>query len=122
MGTVHRLIELKGRRGALEVAAGDRERRAIEAAAIYMGDEQSEIAFLFSGWAHACLPHRKIADDAVWRVETEHVTLAGGTRSTPFARRRARVGRGAVWVEGTAYYALPAKRGDTDQLSACGAW
>ena len=75
MGTVHRLIELKGRRGALEVAAGDRERRAIEAAAIYMGDEQSEIAFLFSGWAHACLPHRKIADDAVWRVETEHVTL-----------------------------------------------
>jgi hypothetical protein len=75
MGTIHSLIEAKGKRGALEVAAGDRERRAIEAAATYMGEEQSEIAFLFSGWAHAALPHRRIPDDALWRVETEHVTL-----------------------------------------------
>ncbi len=75
MATIHRLIEEKGRRGALDFAADDRERRAIEAAATYLGDEQTDIAFLFSGWAHACLPHRRIADDAVWRIETEHVTL-----------------------------------------------
>jgi Plasmid encoded RepA protein len=75
MGTIHHLIEAKGKRAALDVAGGDRERRAIEAAAAYMAEEQSEIAFLFSGWAHAALPHRRIADDALWRVETEHVTL-----------------------------------------------
>lgn len=75
MGTVHNLIEAKGRQVALQLAADNRERRAIEAAATYMMDEQTDIAFLFSGWAHAALPHRRIADDAVWRVETEHVTL-----------------------------------------------
>ena len=75
MGTIHKLIEAKGRRAALEIAADNRERRAIEAAATYMGEEQSDIAFLFSGWAHAALPHRRIPDDALWRVETEHVTL-----------------------------------------------
>jgi hypothetical protein len=75
MGTIHKLIEAKGRRAALEIAADERERRAIEAAAAYMGEEQSEIAFLFSGWAHAALPHRRIPDDALWRIETEHVTL-----------------------------------------------
>ena len=75
MGTIHSLIGAKGKRAALDVATGDRERRAIEAAAAYMAEEQSEIAFLFSGWAHAALPHRRIPDDALWRVETEHVTL-----------------------------------------------
>ena len=75
MGTIHSLIETRGRRGALETAADNRERRAIETAAAYMTDEQTDIAFLFSGWAHAALPHRRIADDAVWRIETEHVTL-----------------------------------------------
>ena len=75
MGMIHSLIETKGRRAALEFAADNRERRAIETAAAYMIDEQTDIAFLFSGWAHAALPHRRIADDAVWRVETEHVTL-----------------------------------------------
>jgi hypothetical protein len=75
MGTIHKLIEAKGKRAALEIAADERERRAIEAAAAYMGEEQSEIAFLFSGWAHAALPHRRIPDDALWRIETEHVTL-----------------------------------------------
>ncbi len=75
MGIVHKLIEEKGRRGALDFAVDDRERRAIEAAATYMGDEQTDISFLFSGWAHACLPHRRIPDEEVWRVETEHVTL-----------------------------------------------
>ncbi len=75
MGTIHKLIEAKGRHAALEIAADERERRAIEAAAAYMSEEQSEIAFLFSGWAHAALPHRRIPDDALWRIETEHVTL-----------------------------------------------
>lgn len=75
MGTVHSLIETRGRHGALQQAVDDRERRAIEAAAAYMADEQTDIAFLFSGWAHAALPHRRIADDAVWRIQTEHVTL-----------------------------------------------
>lgn len=75
MGTVHKLIEKHGKHGALRAMDADRDRRAIEAAAHYMGDEDGGIGFIFSGWAQAALPHRRLADDAVWQLETERVTL-----------------------------------------------
>ena len=72
MGSVHRIIEAKGKQEALKVES---DRRMVEAAAQYMADEENSIGFLFSGWAQTALPHRRIADDAVWRVETERATL-----------------------------------------------
>jgi len=72
VGTVHKLIEERGKKGALEA---DFDRRVIEAAAKYMAEEDNGIGFIFSGWAQAALPHRRIADDAVWKVETDRVTL-----------------------------------------------
>jgi hypothetical protein len=75
MGTVHRLIEEHGRRGALSMASTVADRRAVEAAIQYMADEDAGVGFLYSGWCQAALPHKKLANDAAWKVETERVTL-----------------------------------------------
>ena len=72
MATVHRLIEAKGRQGALELGV---ERRELEAAATYMADEDSGVGFLYSGWCQAALPHRKLPDVEGWQVTSDRVTL-----------------------------------------------
>ncbi len=72
MGTVHRLLEAHGKAGAL---AADVDRRVVEAAAAYMGDEDSGVGFIYSGWAQAALPHKRLAPDAVWQITSERVRL-----------------------------------------------
>ena len=72
MGTVHRLLEARGKAGAL---AADVDRRVVEAAAAYMGDEDSGVGFIYSGWAQAALPHKRLAPDAVWQITSERVRL-----------------------------------------------
>jgi hypothetical protein len=72
MGTVHRLIEERGKTGAL---MANLDRRVVEAAAQYMADQEPGIGFAFNGWAQAALPHRRLADDAAWRIQSGDVTL-----------------------------------------------
>ena len=47
----------------------------LEAAAAYLASEDSDIGFLYSGWAQAALPHRRLDDDALWQVKNDRVTL-----------------------------------------------
>jgi hypothetical protein len=75
VAAVHKLIEELGRQGALKAAESEGDRRAIEAAISYMSDEEAGVGFLYSGWCQAALPHKKLADEAVWKVQTERVTL-----------------------------------------------
>lgn len=72
MGELHELIRNKGRQEALQ---SEHARTVVEAAAAYLGSEDSEIGFLYSGWCQAALPHKRLADDAVWQIRTDHVTL-----------------------------------------------
>jgi hypothetical protein len=72
MGAVHQLLLEFGKDEALKT---DHDRRVVEAAAAYLSAEENEIGFLYSGWAQAALPHRRLADDAIWQVETDRVTL-----------------------------------------------
>ncbi|BFL66464.1 Replicase protein RepA (plasmid) [Roseomonas mucosa] len=72
MGTVHRLIETQGKMAAL---ATDIDRRVVEAASSYMADEDSNVGFIYSGWTQAALPHKRLPDDAIWKISSEHVTL-----------------------------------------------
>ena len=72
MGTVHQLLLKFGRE---EVLKSDHDRRVVEAASRYLSSEESEIGFLYSGWAQAALPHRRLRDDEIWQVETDRVTL-----------------------------------------------
>ena len=75
VAAVHKLIEDLGQEGALKAAETEGDRRAVEAAISYMSDEEAGIGFLYSGWCQAALPHKKLADDAVWKIQTERVTL-----------------------------------------------
>ena len=75
MAQVHDLLKEKGKQALVATAETDRQRKAIQAAAAYLGDENADFYFLFSGWALAGLPHRRIPDDKEWRVETDYVTL-----------------------------------------------
>jgi replication initiator protein len=113
-GTVHDLIERRGRQGAREVAriiarepgrnapidilTGRRGVRIIEAAANHMSDETSlekaVRSHVYSGWCHAGMPHKRPRiEDANWRIETDYVTLLvePGTRVQADGRE-ARVG------------------------------
>lgn len=72
MGTVHDLLSARGRQATLEL---DFDRRVVEAASSYMIDEDASIAYLFSGWTQAALPHKKPADNAIWEIRTPRVTL-----------------------------------------------
>lgn len=72
MGEVHRLIAIQGKQEALRL---DLDRRVVEAAAAYMSNEESEIGFVYAGWAQASLPHRRLADDAHWEIQTDRVSL-----------------------------------------------
>jgi hypothetical protein len=72
MGTVHDLLEAKGKQAVLNL---DYNRDAIEAAATYMSDEDPSIGYLFSGWTQAALPHKRLVDDEVWEIRTPRVTL-----------------------------------------------
>jgi hypothetical protein len=72
MGTVHDLLSARGRQATLEL---DFDRRVVEAASSYMTDEDTAVAYLFSGWTQATLPHKRPADDAIWEIRTPRVTL-----------------------------------------------
>jgi Plasmid encoded RepA protein len=72
MGTVHQLLEAKGKEAVLKL---DFDRRVVEVAHEYMTDEDGGVGFIYSGFALTGLPHRKLADDAVWQVQTERALL-----------------------------------------------
>ena len=72
MGSVHELIEAKGKQEALKLTS---DRSVIEAAAAYMSDEDRSIGCLYSGWCQAALPHKRLADDQGWQIDGERVCL-----------------------------------------------
>jgi hypothetical protein len=73
MGTVHDLIEARGKRAALDA---DFARSVVEAASAYMADEEAGIGFLYSGWCQAALPHRRLPDGQSWQINSDRITLA----------------------------------------------
>jgi hypothetical protein len=72
VGTVHDLIESKGKQGAL---CYDLDRKIVDTASAYMADEDNGIGFVYSGWAQAALPHRRLKDEQTWQISSDRVTL-----------------------------------------------
>jgi hypothetical protein len=72
MGAVHDLIEQRGKQAALLAEA---DRKSVEAAASYLGDEDPAIGFLYSGWCQAALPHKRLADDEEWQIRSDYVNM-----------------------------------------------
>jgi Plasmid encoded RepA protein len=73
MGTLHQLIEKKGKQATLQF--GDFCWIEVEAAAAYMADEDNAIGYLYSGWCQAALPHRRLPDEKGWQVKSGPVAL-----------------------------------------------
>lgn len=73
MGQIHQLLEAKGKTATIESGAASRD--VIEAAALYMADEDNALAFAYSGWAQCALPHRRIPVDQLWEVSSERMRL-----------------------------------------------
>lgn len=73
MGAVHNMLGERGRQGALELGAF--ERPVIEAAAAYLGNEDTAIGYLYSGWCQAALPHKKLPDTEGWQIQSDHTSL-----------------------------------------------
>jgi hypothetical protein len=71
MGTVHDLLEARGKRATLDLF----DRATVEAASTYLTDEDTSVGYLFSGWTQAALPHKRLPDDQIWEIRTERVTL-----------------------------------------------
>lgn len=92
MGAVHDLIEARGAKAARESDTSDR--RAVEAALRFMGDEDPDSAYVYSGWAQSALPHKRLADDREWILKTDHVTLVvePGRRLGPDAKTTVPIG------------------------------
>jgi hypothetical protein len=90
MGTVHDLIELRGKQAAL---LADHDRREVEAAAAYLADEDTGIGFLYSGWCQAGLPHRRLSDDKTWQISTDRLALLvePGRRPSPIPTQEAKL-------------------------------
>lgn len=73
MGQIHQLLENKGKQATVE--SGLIPRDVVEAAALYMADEDNALAFAYSGWAQLALPHRRIPVDQLWEVSSDKVRL-----------------------------------------------
>ena len=72
MGEVHDLLKLHGAETTRRLNI---DRRVVDAAAGYLSSEDGEISFIYSGWAQAALPHRRLADDAHWQIQSDRVSL-----------------------------------------------
>jgi Plasmid encoded RepA protein len=72
MGTVHDLLQARGKQGALEAGI---DRSVVEVAAQYLSDEDNALGFAYSGWAQCALPHKRLADDATWGIAAERIKL-----------------------------------------------
>ena len=74
MGEVHQLILQHGLDGARNLAASKAERKAIEAAALMLADEENRLGITHAGFAMTSLPHKRI-EDALWRRDGHRTTL-----------------------------------------------
>lgn len=83
MGSVHDLLAMKGKAGALDLLARGRAlgldggitRDVVEAASLYLSDDENSLGFAYSGWAQCALPHRRIGPEDRWEISSERVRL-----------------------------------------------
>jgi hypothetical protein len=72
MAEIHDLLTAKGKAATLATGA---DRAVVEAATSYLSDEDNGLGFAYSGWAQCALPHKKLAPEATWGINSEKVRL-----------------------------------------------
>ena len=66
MAQIHQLLLFEGRQSALEKVTSKAERRIVDLAAAFMGEESADIAYTHPGMCLTVLPHRATEPDEVW--------------------------------------------------------
>ncbi len=68
MGTIHELVMRHGREGALEAIrrTNPDDRRLVDIAARVLAEESQALGITYSGFCMTSLPHKRLADEAIW--------------------------------------------------------
>jgi hypothetical protein len=75
MGQVHQLVLAFGKERAQQLAGSDVEPRLLEIASKVLAEESQAIGITYAGFCLTSLPHRRLADDQVWKRISHRLTL-----------------------------------------------
>jgi hypothetical protein len=110
MGTVHDLLEERVKHGAFNAGL---DRSVVEAAALYIGEEEGALNFVYSGSAQCALPHRRLAHDQPWEISVERIRLVVEPG------RRPKDGDGPLEFLGVPFGSTPGSSYSTCKLRHC---
>src|SRR3954453_3208772 len=72
---IHQLLLFEGRQTALERVTSKAERRVVDLAAAFLGEESADIAYTHPGMCLTVLPHRATTPDEVWSRSNASASL-----------------------------------------------
>ncbi len=75
MAQVHQLLLFEGRGNAVVRATSKTERRVLDLAAAFLGEEQADVAYTHPGICLTVLPHRATSPEEVWSRASAHASL-----------------------------------------------
>src|SRR5687767_3859132 len=89
---IHQMLLFEGRQSALERVTSKVERKVLDLATAFLGEESSEIAYTHPGMCLTVLPHRATTPDEIWSRANIHASLeihplrdsAGVYRGVPY--------------------------------------
>jgi hypothetical protein len=89
---IHQLLLFEGRQSALEKVTTKAERRIVDLATAFLGDESPDIAYTHPGMCLTVLPHRATQPDEIWSRASASASLevhplrdaAGMYRGVPY--------------------------------------
>jgi len=101
MAEVHDLLEELGKQQVAQQNLVPRD--VLEAAALYMADEDNALSFAYAGWAQCALPHRRVPAGEPWEVVCDKMRLL----VEPGRRPTGRDGDGPMELVGVPFGAYP---------------
>lgn len=92
LAQIHQMLLFEGRQSALGRVTSKTDRKVLDLAAAFLGDESGDIAYTHPGMCLTVLPHRETAPEAVWSRTSMHASLevhplrdsAGTYRGVPY--------------------------------------
>lgn len=72
---IHQMLLFEGRQSALEKVTSKVDRRVLNLATAFLGEESSEIAYTHPGMCLTVLPHRATTPDEIWSRASIHASL-----------------------------------------------
>jgi hypothetical protein len=74
MSNIHNLVLIHGREGAKKIVPPE-DKRLVDIAAEFLGEDKNSISYMYSGFAMTTLPHKQLPDDMVWERKNGPLSL-----------------------------------------------